>query len=139
MTAEGFAAESLGSSVPLTNITTSHIIQKNRKPPRKHLTNWVYYGMRARQLKFIGLIVREKKGFSSLCLELDVASHGSSPMQAKQMLKEAVTLYLETAIENNLPYLRPVPSRENPQLTSPELIVLAFDIEINVRLIAHAA
>jgi len=105
----------------------------------KHLTNWVYYGMRARQLKFIGLIVREKKGFSSLCLELDVASHGSSPMQAKQMLKEAVTLYLETAIENNLPYLRPVPSRENPQLTSPELIVLAFDIEINVRLIAHAA
>lgn len=95
--------------------------------------------MHFRQLKFTGVVLREKRGYSSLCIELDVASHGSSPARAKHMLQEAVTLYLQTAIENNLPYLRPVPPAENPQMVSPELIVETFDIEINVRLVAHAA
>lgn len=95
--------------------------------------------MRTRQLKFTGVILRESRKFSSLCPELDVSSQGSSPAEAKQMLKEAVTLYLETAIENNLPYLRPVPPMENPLMTSPEQIVETFDIDVSVRLIARAA
>ena len=55
------------------------------------------------------------------------------------MLQEAVALHLETAIENNLPYLRPVPPSENPVQVSPDSIVEAFDLNVNVRLIAHAA
>jgi len=55
------------------------------------------------------VVVQEEEGFSSLCLELDVASQGETIEQAGDMLLEAVTLYLETAVESNLPYLRPVP------------------------------
>jgi len=95
--------------------------------------------MKDRSLKFSGLILREKRGFSSLCLEVDVASCGKTPSQAKRMLQEAVALHLETAIENNLPYLRPVPPSENPVQVSPDSIVEAFDLNVNVRLIAHAA
>ena len=89
-------------------------------------------------LKFKSLIVKEPAGYSSLCLDLDVASHGTTPIQAKRMLREAVALYLETAIESNVPYLRPVPPLENPLLTSPKQVVKSFDLEVDVRVVAHA-
>ena len=77
---------------------------------------------------FTGVVVREEDGFSSLCLELDVASQGETIEQARDMLLEAVTLYLETAVESNLPYLRPVPPDEDPRLATPEAVVTAFPI-----------
>lgn len=95
--------------------------------------------MKNRALKFTGLIIREGEQFSSLCLELDVASSGKSAAQAKRMLKEAVALHLETSIESNLPYLRSVPPSENPLFTSPEIVIETFDLDVAVRLIAHAA
>jgi len=95
--------------------------------------------MKTRALKFSGVLVKERKGFSSLCLELDIASCGKTIPQAKRMLLEAVTLYLETAMESNLPYLRPVPPSENPILTSPDLIAETFNFSVNVQLIARAA
>ncbi len=49
---------------------------------------------------FTGAVIKEDKGYSSLCLELDVASQGDTIKEAKHNLLEAVTLYLETAIEN---------------------------------------
>jgi len=95
--------------------------------------------MKNRALRFTGLLIKEAKGFSSLCLELDVASCGKTASLAKRMLQEAVALHLETAIESNLPYLRSVPPSENPLFISPETVAEKFDLDVDVRLIAHAA
>ena len=57
---------------------------------------------------FTGSVIKEIEVYSSLCIELDVASQGDTKEEAKQNLLEAVTLYLETAIESNLPLIRPV-------------------------------
>jgi predicted RNase H-like HicB family nuclease len=46
-----------------------------------------------------GLIEKEGNLYSALCLELDVASQGETIQEAKENLKEAVQLYLETACE----------------------------------------
>ena len=46
-----------------------------------------------------GLIEKEGNLYSALCLELDVASQGETIQEAKQNLKEAVELYLETVYE----------------------------------------
>jgi predicted RNase H-like HicB family nuclease len=61
---------------------------------------------------FTGVIIKEDEGYSSLCLELDVASQGETIDEAKFNLVEAVNLYLESAIESNLPIIRPVPENE---------------------------
>jgi len=66
---------------------------------------------------FTGIIIQEDDLFSSLCLELDVASQGETEQEAREMLLEAVTLYLETCIKSNLPYIRPVPPDEDPRTT----------------------
>jgi predicted RNase H-like HicB family nuclease len=71
---------------------------------------------------FTGIIIKEPEGFSSLCLEVDVASQGETIEEAKNNLLEAVTLYLESAIESNLVILRPVPEDET---------LLKFDLMIS--------
>jgi predicted RNase H-like HicB family nuclease len=43
------------------------------------------------------IIEREDKGFVALCPELDVASQGDSIEEARNNLREAVELFLETA------------------------------------------
>jgi len=58
---------------------------------------------------FTGVVVKEDQGFSSICLELDVASQGETVARAKTMLLEAAALHLEGAFEDGLCYLRPVP------------------------------
>jgi len=95
-------------------------------------------GMNENQFVFTGVIVAEEDGFSSLCLELDVVSQGETAVEARQMLLEAVTLYLETAIESNLPYIRPVPPDEDPRLISPQAVVDTFPIKVNVGIRVHA-
>ncbi len=87
---------------------------------------------------FTGVIVKEDKGFSSLCLELDVASQGETIREAKNALTEATTLYLESAIESNLPYMRPVPVEEDPRQSSPEKIVELFPLRVDIAIRAHA-
>ena len=68
------------------------------------------------QFVFTAVICKERRGYTSLCLELDVASQGDTAQEARNALLEAVTLYLETAFESNVPYLRPVPAETNPLL-----------------------
>jgi predicted RNase H-like HicB family nuclease len=46
---------------------------------------------------FTALLQREDTRWSALCPELDVASQGASPEEAKQNLLEAVELFLESA------------------------------------------
>ena len=54
-------------------------------------------------LAFSCVLIKQPKGFSALCPDLDVASEGATTAKAKRMLHEAIELHLETAFENNLP------------------------------------
>ncbi len=87
---------------------------------------------------FTGLILAEAAGYSSLCLDLDVASQGESLEEAKDALLEAVTLYLETALESNSPWLRPVPPGEDPRFAEPDQVVAEFPLRVNVAIHAYA-
>jgi hypothetical protein len=49
---------------------------------------------------------------------------------------EAVTLYLETALENNLPWLRPIPWNEDPRITAPETVVITFPLKVRAEVYA---
>ena len=87
---------------------------------------------------FTGVVLQEASGYTSLCLELDVASQGETVQQARDALLEAVTLYLETALENNLPWLRPVPLKEDPRFVSPESIVDTFPLTVHAEVYVYA-
>jgi len=87
---------------------------------------------------FTGIVIREDRGYSSLCLELDIASQGDTIKEAKDNLMEAVTLYIETAIEGNLPLLRPVPREDNPLNTRPNDIVDTFKLNIDLQVRVYA-
>lgn len=61
------------------------------------------------------IIEKEKKIYSALCLELDVASQGKTAEEAKKNLKEAVAVYLQDVLhageaKNFIP--RPAPRAE---------------------------
>lgn len=45
-------------------------------------------------------IKKERCGYSSWCPELDVAGQGNTVEEARQNLKEAVELHVETMIQN---------------------------------------
>jgi predicted RNase H-like HicB family nuclease len=87
---------------------------------------------------FTGIILKENDVYSSLCPELDVASMGNTPEEAKAMLLEAATLHLEGAIEDGLPYLRPVPAADDPRQTAPDTVVDVFRFKIDVAVHAYA-
>jgi hypothetical protein len=68
----------------------------------------------------------------------DVASEGSTVEEASDNLLEAVTLYLETAIEGNLPYLRPILLDEDPRKTHSESIARTFRLKVDFQIKVHA-
>jgi len=53
-------------------------------------------------LQIHALIEKNGEFYSSLCLELDVASQGETPEEAKANLREAVEIYLEEVYELDL-------------------------------------
>jgi len=80
-------------------------------------------------LEFNSLIIKEEDGgYSSLCLDLDVASQGDTVEEAKNMLIEAVEGYIEVSVDMKLPFTRPVPDNANPLIIEPENIVERFNI-----------
>ena len=83
------------------------------------------------QFEFTGAVIRDGNFFSSLCLELDVASQGKTSREAKKLLAEAVTLYLETCFESGIPYLRPVPTSEDPRHNPVEGLIEMFPLRVN--------
>ena len=87
---------------------------------------------------FTCVILEEGNGYTALCPDLDVASQSDSIQEAKTALLEAVTLYLETALENNLPWLRPIPRDEDPRFVTPEIIVTTFPLKIHAEVYAYA-
>ena len=52
------------------------------------------------KLLFHNLFIPEDGGFSAICLELDVASQGDTLEEARENIKEAVSLYLESVFEH---------------------------------------
>lgn len=121
-----------------------------RSADRKIKSDWqiirLLYRMRRKELRvlekpifvFTGVVIKENEGYSSLCLELDVASQGETIEEANLNLMEAVTLYLETAIESNLPLIRPVLERENPINTRPNDVMKIFKMNIDFQVRAYA-
>lgn len=87
---------------------------------------------------FTGVIWQEGLAYTALCPELDVASQGETIQAATAALLEAVTLYLETALDSNLPWLRPVPLSEDPRYTAPGTIVTTFPLKIRTEIYAYA-
>jgi len=87
---------------------------------------------------FTGVLVKEKSSVTALCLELDVVTEGNTTEQAKNNLMEAVSLYIETAIENNLPIMRPVPEEENPLVIQSKQILEKFPLKIDFEIHAYA-
>lgn len=91
-------------------------------------------------LKFVytGILIREAAGYSALCPELDVASEGETIDEAKQNLFEAVTLYIESAVESNLPINRQVSREDDPRVERPKDIVETFRISVQLAVKAYA-
>ena len=87
---------------------------------------------------FTGAVFRDGRHFVSLCLELDVASQGRSLREAKAMLAEAVTLYIETCFEDGVPYLRPVPREEDPRIQRPPNLLEMFSLKVDFQVHAVA-
>jgi predicted RNase H-like HicB family nuclease len=88
--------------------------------------------------EFTGLVFRDHSFYVSLCLEVDVASQGRTVREAKKLLAEAVTLYLETCFENGIPQLRPVPSEDDPRVSQPESVVEHFPLKVDFKVHAFA-
>jgi predicted RNase H-like HicB family nuclease len=91
-------------------------------------------------LKFVytGIIIKEADGYSALCPELDVASEGETIVKAKNNILDAVILYVETAIESNLPILRPMPSEDDPRLIRHPDIAEIFKMNVEMSVGAYA-
>ncbi|MEW5745409.1 MAG: hypothetical protein AB1805_08250 [Nitrospirota bacterium] len=98
----------------------------------------VFIVMQSAEFVFTGIVFKEGERYNSLCPELDVASEGETVKEASGYLIEAVSLYLETAIEANLPYLRPIPRNEDPRITNPESIITTFNLKVDFQIKVHA-
>ena len=88
--------------------------------------------------EFTSAVLKDGDQFVSLCLDLDVASQGTSLQEAKKMLAEAVTLYLEGCFESNIPYLRPVPREEDPRFNPTANLVSIFPLKVEFKVHAFA-
>ena len=82
--------------------------------------------------------MKEGKSFSAFCPEVDVATEGKNIPEAKDNLIEAVSLYVESAIESNLPILRTMPEEENLLISKPKDIEETFRLQIELEIHAHA-
>jgi predicted RNase H-like HicB family nuclease len=87
---------------------------------------------------FTGIIWKEEKEYSALCPELDVASQGKTPAGARRNLLEAAALHLEGSFEDGLPYLRPIPSQEDPRNSLPAKSLEVFKFKVDVAIKAYA-
>jgi|Deesub1362B_J571_1020462.scaffolds.fasta_scaffold00199_25 predicted RNase H-like HicB family nuclease len=76
-----------------------------------------------RHLSFTGIVYLDSGGYSALCPELDIRAKGSSPFDAIYRLQGAISRYLKIVEENGIPYLRPIPSEQDPRITDPSSVV----------------
>ena len=89
-------------------------------------------------LVFEAVLLRQSRGYSALCLDVDVATQAPTRRLAKRRLAEAVQGYVETALASNLPVLRPVPASENPLVQTPQDVAERFALRVNLSVNVHA-
>ena len=67
--------------------------------------------MKKRALTLTAIVKREDNQYSALCLELDMASCGSTPEKALAGLRDAIETYVQYMVEQGCEreILRPVP------------------------------
>jgi predicted RNase H-like HicB family nuclease len=87
---------------------------------------------------FTGIVWKENSEYSALCPELDVASQGKTPAEARKNLLEAASLHMEGCFEDGLPYLRPVPPAEDPRSSIPAESLQVFKFKVDVAVKAYA-
>jgi len=87
---------------------------------------------------FTGILWKENEEFSALCPELDVVSQGKTSDEARKNLLEAAALHLEGSFEDGLPYLRPVPSEDDPRNSLPPESLDIFKFKVDVAVKAYA-
>ena len=87
---------------------------------------------------FTGILWKENEEFSALCPELDVVSQGKTSDEARKNLLEAAALHLEGSFEDGLPYLRPVPSEDDPRNSLPSGSLEIFKFKVDVAVKAYA-
>ena len=87
---------------------------------------------------FTAYIIKEENGFTALCRDVDVATEGLTIQEAKQNLIEAVSLYVESAIENNLPIIRPIPKEDDPTQKETDTILEIFRLNVDLKVSAYA-
>jgi predicted RNase H-like HicB family nuclease len=83
------------------------------------------------------VITQEDEIYCSLCIELNVASEGTTIAEAKQNLLEAVKDYIDLALNNHIQISRPVPLEDNPFLNGDEIIE-KFMIPLNMNIMEYA-
>ncbi len=88
-------------------------------------------------LVFRSVLLKDRHGYTALRLDTDVASDGVTEEEAKANLREAVELYVESAVENNLPVIRPVPKENNPLIVRGADIVDEFVLNVSFHVTAH--
>ena len=83
--------------------------------------------------EFTGALLRDGKQYVGLCLDVDIASQGRTAREARKMLAEAVTLYLETCFEDGIPFLRPVPKADDPRLHPSQNLLEVFPLKVDFK------
>jgi predicted RNase H-like HicB family nuclease len=87
---------------------------------------------------FTGYLIKEGETYTSFCPEVDIASEGITTDEARKNIMEAVSLYVESAIESNLPVIRPVPYEEDPKKLNPDSVVETFRLKIDFDIKVYA-
>ena len=87
---------------------------------------------------FTGIIWKGDEEYSVVCPELDIASQGKTPVEARENLLEAAALHLEGSFEDGLPYLRPIPASDDPRNSIPAESLEVFKFKVDVDIKAHA-
>lgn len=84
-----------------------------------------------KKVDLTGIIAKEEGAeYSSLCLEINVASQGRTVSEARKMLLEAVILYLKTCLEEGISFLRPVSPDDNPLVSMPDKVKDKFKLVV---------
>lgn len=94
--------------------------------------------MKNNTFRFSAYLIKEKDIFVAICADVDIASEGENKSQAKKNLAQAVALYIETAIESNLPVVRPIPNDQNINILYPDRVLERFPLFIDCTIEAYA-
>ena len=80
------------------------------------------------------VISKEDEIFCSLSLDFNVASEGVTKEESLENLLEALSDYIDLAIENEIDIYRPVANEDNPLINDTTSIIEVIKIALNIDL-----